>query len=262
MADVMSKIIDSNTRALELSCLVKAFGEKLAVDHLDLSVPAGTFFGLVGPNGAGKTTTLSMATGLLRPDSGTARIFGIDIWKEPTKAKALVGVLPDGLAMPERLSGREFLIYLGLLRCMDEKTIHNRVNELLALLDLDRTEDTLIIEYSTGMRKKIGIAAAILHNPRLLVLDEPFETVDPISVANIRSILQEFVKSGGTVIFSSHVMVLVEQLCSHVAIISRGKVVDSGTLPEVRNGCELEKRFIELAGDPLSGKEGLSWLRL
>src|SRR5689334_11713435 len=143
--------------ALEINGLTKRFGDKVAVDAVGLVVPRGSFFGLVGQNGAGKTTTLSMAVGLLRPDGGSARIFGEDVWTAPARAKALVGVLPDGLAMPERLTGREVLTYLGLLRGMSKDVVTRRAAELLAVLELDDAERTLVIEYSTGMRKKLGL---------------------------------------------------------------------------------------------------------
>ncbi|WP_414942875.1 ABC transporter ATP-binding protein [Amycolatopsis sp. cmx-11-51] len=220
------------TAALELSGLVKVFGVHRAVDGVDLTVPAGSFYGLVGPNGAGKTTSLLTAVGLLRPDEGTARVFGHDVWRDPLGAKELVGVLPDGLALPERLTGREFLTYLGLLRGLGEEMVVRRADELLAVFELDSTRAS-VLEYSTGMRKKISLAAALLHAPKLLVLDEPFEAVDPVSAATIRTILERFVAGGGSVILSSHVMVLVEQLCSHVGIIARGRVAAAGTLAEV-----------------------------
>ncbi|WET76725.1 ABC transporter ATP-binding protein [Amycolatopsis sp. QT-25] len=247
------------TAALELSGLVKVFGVHRAVDGVDLTVPAGSFYGLVGPNGAGKTTSLLMAVGLLRPDEGTARVFGHDVWRDPLDAKKLVGVLPDGLALPERLTGREFLTYLGLLRGLGEEMVGRRADELLAVLELDSSR-TSVLEYSTGMRKKISLAAALLHAPKLLVLDEPFEAVDPVSAATIRTILERFVAGGGSVILSSHVMVLVEQLCSHVGIIARGRVAAAGTLAEVREGRSLEARFIELAGASTGGQDGLAWL--
>ncbi|GHO56682.1 ABC transporter ATP-binding protein [Ktedonobacter robiniae] len=246
--------------ALQLTALSKTFDETIAVDSLDLSVPAGSFFGLVGPNGAGKTTALSMAVGLLRPDTGTARIFGIDIWKEPTQAKKLIGVLPDGLSMPERLTGREILTYFGLLRGLSASTVAQRAEELLSVLELTNTEHTLVIDYSTGMRKKIGLATALLHNPRLLILDEPLETVDPLSASTIKSLLRRFVASGGSVIFSSHVMALVEQLCDQVAVIASGRVIASGSLEQVRGGMTLEDRFIQLVGTRHEGDEELSWL--
>ncbi|MGC4785643.1 ABC transporter ATP-binding protein [Micromonospora zamorensis] len=248
------------TPALRLIGLSKAFGDKRAVDHIDLEVPGGSFFGLVGPNGAGKTTSLSMAVGLLRPDSGRAEIFGVDVWADPVRAKELIGVLPDGLGMPERLTGREVLTYLGLLRGMEPEAVAKRSQELLEVLELDRADSTLVLEYSTGMRKKIGLATALLHAPKLLVLDEPLEAVDPVSAATIKVILQRFVAAGGSVVFSSHVMPVVEQLCDHVAVVTGGRVVASGPLDEVRGGSSLENRFVDLVGgQPVSAGE-LSWL--
>ncbi|MCZ7373687.1 ABC transporter ATP-binding protein [Micromonospora chokoriensis] len=248
------------TPALRLIGLSKAFGDKRAVDHVDLEVPGGSFFGLVGPNGAGKTTSLSMAVGLLRPDSGRAEIFGVDVWADPVRAKELIGVLPDSLGMPERLTGREVLTYLGLLRGMEPEAVAKRSQELLEVLELDRADSTLVLEYSTGMRKKIGLATALLHAPKLLVLDEPLEAVDPVSAATIKVILQRFVAAGGSVVFSSHVMPVVEQLCDHVAVVTGGRVVASGPLDEVRGGSTLENRFVDLVGgQPVSAGE-LSWL--
>ena len=248
------------TPALEIDGLTKRFGDKLAVDDLSLRVPQGSFYGLVGQNGAGKTTTLSMAVGLLRPDDGRARIFGADVWSAPDEAKALVGVLPDGLAMPERLTGREVLTYLGLLRGLPRDEVSRRADELLAVLELDAAPDTLVIEYSTGMRKKIGLASALLHAPRLLVLDEPFEAVDPVSSATIKTILRGFVRGGGSIVLSSHVMALVEQLCDHVAVIDKGAVAAAGTLDEVRGAHSLEDTFVELVGEQDGGLKELSWL--
>ncbi len=246
--------------ALEMIGLRKSFGETVAVDGVNLAVPAGSFFGLVGPNGAGKTTALSMAVGLLRPDEGSARIFGVDVWDEPVRAKALIGVLPDGMAMPERLTGREVLTYLGLLRGLDEDTVAQRADDLLNVLELADSNRTLVIQYSAGMRKKIGLAAALLHSPRLLILDEPFEAVDPISASTVKAILQRFVTAGGSVIMSSHVMPLVEQLCDHVAVIAQGNVLATGPLDQVRDGVSLEERFVQLVGARIDGGEGLSWL--
>ncbi|GAA3794327.1 ABC transporter ATP-binding protein [Sphaerisporangium flaviroseum] len=248
------------TAALEISGLYKKFGEKVAVDHVDLNVPQGSFYGLVGQNGAGKTTTLSMAVGLLRPDGGSARIFGADVWSDPAKAKSLVGVLPDGMAMPERLTGREALTFLGLLRGLSREVVDQRAGELLSVLELDDAERTLVIEYSTGMRKKIGLATALLHAPRLLVLDEPFEAVDPVSAATIKTILRGFVAGGGSVVLSSHVMALVEQLCDHVGVIDKGKVAAAGPLDEVRGAGSLEDAFVSLVGTSDEGSKELSWL--
>ncbi|WP_374205790.1 ABC transporter ATP-binding protein [Crossiella sp. S99.2] len=252
--------IETDGPALRLSGLCKRFGETIAVDRVDLAVPRGSFFGLVGPNGAGKTTALSMAVGLLRPDAGTARIFGVEVWEDPVRAKALVGVLPDGLSLPERLTGRELLTYMGLLRGIDEVTVAARVAELLGVLELTGAERTLVVDYSAGMRKKIALATALLHGPRLLVLDEPFEAVDPVSASTIRVILQRFVAGGGAVVLSSHVMDLVERLCDHVAVIAGGRVVVAGPLAQVRGEGSLEERFVHLVGGRTGGGEGLSWL--
>ncbi|GIO13706.1 ABC transporter ATP-binding protein [Cohnella xylanilytica] len=249
-----------STPALELTGLYKAFGTKVAVDRVDLTVPAGSFFGLVGPNGAGKTTTLSMATGLLRPDRGTARVFGVDMWRQPVRAKELIGVLPDGLAMPERLKGREALRFMGLLRGLPESVVAERSRELLAVLDLQEAAEAYVGDYSTGMRKKIALAVALLHAPKLLVLDEPFEAVDPLSASTIKNILRRFAESGGSVVFSSHVMETVEQLCDSLAVIGQGKVRAAGPMEAVRAGRHLEERFAELVGGVAGGKEGLTWL--
>lgn len=248
------------TPALQLTGLVKAFGATTAVDHLDLTVSAGSFFGLVGPNGAGKTTTLSMAVGLLRPDAGRSAVFGVDVWQDPLAAKHLVGVLPDGLAFPERLTGRELLTYLGRLRGIPAGTLAGRVDELLDVFDLAGAERTLVLGYSAGMRKKIGLATALLHNPRLLVLDEPFEAVDPVSAITIRSILRRFVAGGGSIVLSSHAMALVEQLCDHVGVMDRGRVAAAGALDDVRQGRALEDAFVDLVGARQASGEELSWL--
>lgn len=246
---------------LALRELTKRFGQKVAVDHLSLDVPHGTMFGLLGPNGAGKTTTLSMATGLLRPDAGTAFIDGVDVWADPPAAKARMGVLPDGVRLFDRLTGAELLRYHGLLRGLPEVDVTSRAAELLAALDLTEAGSTLVIDYSAGMRKKIGLACALIHAPRLLLLDEPFEAVDPVSGETIREILRGFVASGGTVVLSSHVMELVESLCDRIAIVSDGRLLATGTLDEVRQGQPLQRRFLDLVGTHALGAESLSWLR-
>ncbi|MBC7591314.1 MAG: ATP-binding cassette domain-containing protein, partial [Salinibacterium sp.] len=198
--------------ALQITGLTKRFGEKLAVDNLDLTVPGGSFYGLVGPNGAGKTTTLSMATGLLRPDFGTISIHGVDVWSNLVEAKKLVGNLSDGVRLFDRLTGLQLVTYAGLLSGMTREVVVERAHDLLHLLDLESAAGTLVVDYSAGMTKKIALACALVHAPRLLVLDEPFESVDPVSAANIRDILDGFVKSGGTVIVSSHAMDLVQRM--------------------------------------------------
>ncbi|MQA82648.1 MAG: ATP-binding cassette domain-containing protein [Streptosporangiales bacterium] len=251
-----------DSTAFELDRLRKDFSGKLAVDDVSLAVPRGSFFGLVGPNGAGKTTALSMAVGLLRPTAGTARVLGVDVWDDPIAAKSALGVLPDGLALPERLTGAELLDYWGRLRGMDRQVIRSRTVELLRILELEEAEDlgAIVMEYSTGMRKKIGLATALLHSPKVLVLDEPYEAVDPVSARVLTKILRRFVAAGGSVVMSSHVMPLVEQLCDRVAIIAHGQVVADGTLDEVRAGGTLEDRFVALVGErDLAGGE-LAWL--
>jgi ABC-2 type transport system ATP-binding protein len=246
--------------ALEIAGLTKQFATTVAVDALSLTVPRGSFFGLVGPNGAGKTTALSMAVGLLRPDAGRVAIFGHDVWSDPARAKELVGVLPDGLSLPERLTGRELLTFTARLRGLDRATAAARADELLRVLELTDAEQTMVIDYSAGMRKKVGLATALLHGPRLLVLDEPFEAVDPVSASTIRTILRRFVAAGGSVVLSSHVMALVEALCDHVAVITHGHVVAAGPVADVRGAGSLEDAFVHLVGGHVGGGEGLSWL--
>ncbi len=252
--------MESPPPALSLTGLRKSFGRTIAVAGIDLDIPAGSFYGVVGPNGAGKTTTLSMATGLLKPDAGRVLIAGIDLWREPEHAKPLLGVLPDGLRTFDRLTGAELISYAGLTRGLDAATVRARRDDLLAALDLASAGTTLVADYSAGMTKKIGLACALIHAPRVLVLDEPFEAVDPVSATAIRAILLSFVKGGGTVVMSSHVMALVERVCDRVAIIGSGRILAEGTLDEVRAGADLEARFVSLVGDGATTQE-LEWLR-
>ena len=246
--------------ALEAIGLTKQFGQTTAADLFSLVVPAGSTFGLVGPNGAGKTTAIAMAVGLLRPDGGTARIFGHDVWSHPAAALNLVGVLPEGLAFPEWLSARELLIYYGLLRGIERAVVVQRTDELIAILELESVAGEPVIDYSTGMRKQIGLAAALLHIPRLLVLDEPFENVDPVSATTIRSILERFRNAGGTIIMSSHSMPLVESLCDHVAVINDGRVLAAGTMGRVLGGESLDAVFVRLVGSRPLERGDLAWL--
>jgi ABC-2 type transport system ATP-binding protein len=246
--------------ALALRGLAKSFDGKVAVGGVNLDVPAGSFYGLLGPNGAGKTTTLSMAVGLLRPDAGRAWVLGHDVWTDPVEAKRLLGVLPDGVRLFDRLSGAELLAYHGLLRGMDPDVVDQRARELLDVLALTDAGRTLVVDYSAGMKKKIGLACALLHGPRLLVLDEPFEAVDPVAAALIRDILHRYGQGGGTVIFSSHVMEVVERLCTHVAILAQGAIKRVGTLDTVRAGRSLEDVFVEVVGGRTTTGEELAWL--
>lgn len=239
----------AETPAVRVEGLWKRFGEHTAVAGIDLVLPAGKFIGLVGPNGAGKTTTLSMVTGLLRPDLGRIEIGGRDVWRDPVEVKSRIGVLPEGLRLFERLSGRELLAYTGRLRGLPGEEVDSRATQLLDVLDLAGAQHKLVIDYSTGMRKKIGLAAALLHNPEVLFLDEPFEGVDPVSAQTIRGVLERYTGSGATVVFSSHVMELVESLCDWVAVMAAGTIRAQGTLAEVRGDApSLQNAFLELVG--------------
>ncbi len=248
------------TSAVTLQGLYKAYGQTLAVNNLWLEIPAGSLYAMVGPNGAGKTTTLSMATGLLTLDSGRALVHGVDVWAEPVRAKALIGVLPDGLRTFDRLNGLELVTYSGLLRGTDRDTVVRRATELLHVLELWEAGTTMVADYSAGMRKKVHLACALVHSPSVLVLDEPFEAVDPVSAQTIQAILTDFVRAGGTVVISSHVMATVERLCDHVAVINAGRVVAAGIVAEVADGMDLDQRFAQLVGARVR-TEGLSWLR-
>jgi ABC-2 type transport system ATP-binding protein len=246
--------------ALKVADLAKTFGVKRAVDGLSLEVPQGAMYGLVGPNGAGKTTTLSMITGLLRPDSGTVEVLGHDVWSDPVAAKALIGVLPDGLHVFDRLSGRELIRYVAQLRGLDRRVAGTRAEELLSALGLADDAELLVCDYSAGMTKKIGLACALVHAPRLLILDEPFEAVDPVSADMVQQILAAYVASGGTVLLSSHVMELVERLCDSLAIVAHGRVQAAVTLDDVRQGESLTDRFLDLVGARHLESESLAWL--
>jgi ABC-2 type transport system ATP-binding protein len=214
--------------------LRKTFGPKVAVERVDLDVAPGSFFGIVGPNGAGKTTTLRMATGLLRPDAGQVWVDGIDVWADPVAAKRDIGVLPEDLALFERLTGRELLMFHGALRDLDPKIVDERSDELLDLLGLTEAADTLVVDYSHGMRKKLVLAAALLHAPKLLFLDEPFEAIDPVSARAIRNLLAHFTSTGSTIVWS-------------------------GPLETLRAGGSLEDAFVALIGESEARQE-LSWL--
>lgn len=244
---------------LSLSGLVKRFGDNVAVDGVSLDVRRGSFYGIVGPNGAGKTTTLSMVTGLLRPDAGRILVHGVDAWADPVKAKRTIGVLPDKLRLFDRLTGAQLLYYSGTLRGLKNDVVRSRSADLAKALGIEDALNRLVADYSAGMTKKIALAAAMIHSPRLLVLDEPFESVDPVSAANVIDILQRYVSAGGTVVLSSHGMDLIQRVCDSVAIIVRGRVLAAGTVDEVRGEETLEERFVELAGGRKAA-EGMEWL--
>jgi ABC-2 type transport system ATP-binding protein len=249
--------------------LTRLFGDKLAVDHIDLAVQPGEFYGFLGPNGAGKSTTIKMLVGLLRPTQGTSRICGIDLWQDPLAAKQLLGVLPEGLNLYERLTAREFIRFAGAMYNLPAAEIQRRAEELLDLMDLTQDADKLIIDYSHGMRKKTALAAAMIHAPRVLFLDEPFEGVDAISGRAIRDVLQQLLRRGTTIFFSSHILEVVERLCTRLAVIANGRLVAEGTIPELRvragESSTLEEIFLQAVAD--NGHETapprertLSWL--
>ncbi len=248
--------------------LSRTFGQKVAVNNLTLAVRRGEFFGFLGPNGAGKSTTIKMLVGQMRPTSGTATVVGFDVWRDPLRARAAMGVLPETLNLYDRLSGREFLQLAGNLYSVPRKEVFARSEQLLDVLALREDAATLIADYSVGMRKKIALAAALIHRPEVLFLDEPFEGVDPVSSRVIRNILRDLTTSGTTVFFSSHIMEVVERLCTRVGIINHGVLVAEGTLDDLRqrarvNGDQasstLEDVFLQVVGADTE-RGGLSWL--
>src|SRR5215813_11805443 len=214
--------------------LTRTFGQKIAVNNVNLQVRRGEFFGFLGPNGAGKSTTIKMLTGLMRPSTGTAHVAGVDVWQDPLKVRALMGVLPEYLNLYERLSGREYIRFSGRMYGVPDSDTKRRTEELLAILDLTNDADKLIVDYSVGMRKKTALAAAIIHRPQVLFLDEPFEGIDPVSSRVIRDILKDLTRHGTTIFFSSHIMEVVERLCTRVGIINQGVLVAEGAVQELR----------------------------
>jgi len=258
-ASVLGALPGSSGNAVVVTGLTKAFGAAVAVDGLDLVVPAGTFFGLVGPNGAGKTTALSMIAGLLAPDRGSVVIAGEDVTRHPHRAKRRLGILPDRLRTFDRLTGRQLLVYHGLLRRLDRAVAEKRADDLARAFHFTAALSRPVADYSLGMTKKVMLAAAMIHAPRVLVLDEPFESVDPVSSAAIVEVLRSYVGAGGTVLLSSHGMELVERVCDRVAVMVAGQVLAQGTVDEVRGELTLEQRFAQLSGE-IGDVESLEWL--
>lgn len=248
------------TYPLRIGGLTKWFGNTLALNQLTLDVPAGSCFGLVGPNGSGKSTTLRSVIGLVRYDHGTIQVCGHDLSDNLQLARSLMGVVLDPLQLFERLTAREFLATIGELRGLDAELVNERGGQLLDTLQLSEDADRQIAGYSHGMRKKTSLAAALLHRPRLLLLDEPFEGVDPISARTMRSMLDRFRSGGGTVVLSSHVMDLVERLCDYTGVIHRGQVVATGRTDVLRNGRRLEDAFIDVVGASEVDDQSLAWL--
>ncbi|HET6440418.1 MAG TPA: ABC transporter ATP-binding protein [Anaeromyxobacter sp.] len=248
--------------AIETHGLTRLFGEKAAVSELALSVPAGAFYGFLGPNGAGKSTTIKMLTGLLAPSGGRARVLGLDLSTDLLGVKKRIGVVPDGLGLFERLSGAEQLRIHGQLYGLPRAEAARRAEELLAALELASDAGKLVGEYSHGMKKKLALACALIHGPRLLFLDEPFEGIDALAVSGIRRLLVDLVARAAVTIFlTSHVLEVVERLVTHVGIIREGRLVAQGSLEEVRGTGSLEEVFIRMVGEERTDPAALSWLR-
>jgi ABC-2 type transport system ATP-binding protein len=250
--------------AIETRMLRRLFGDHAAVDGIDLAVPTGSFYGFLGPNGAGKSTTIKCLTGLLRPTSGDMRILGIDPLRDAVEVKRRIGVVPEDLALFDRLTARETLAFVGRVHGLDEKSLARRTDELLDVMTLADASETLVADYSHGMRKKLSLAAALLPAPRALFLDEPFEGIDAIASRQVKDLLHSFVGRGGTIFLTSHVLEIVERLCDHIGVIARGKLVAQGTLAELRAGGaaggSLEETFLGLVGAGAHQTASLDWL--
>ncbi len=242
--------------------LVRRFGKSVAVDHLDLRIEPGEFYGLIGQNGAGKTTTIKMIVGLLRPSAGKAGVAGFETWKDPIEVKKRIGVLPEEFNLYERLTGAELLDFAAAMHAVPRLDAVERRDELLELLDLADSATKLVGDYSRGMRKKVALAAAIIHRPEVLFLDEPFEGVDAVSARTIQQLLQRYTRQGATIIFSGHEMHLVERLCTRVGIMVEGRMAMEDT-PEglcATMGAEtVEDAFIAAVGRNAEN-QGLAWL--
>lgn len=236
--------------AIRTEGLTRNFSGKLAVDQVDLDVACGTFYGFLGPNGAGKSTTIKMLTGLLQPTAGTIEVLGKNMLnpRESLEVKRLIGVIPENLALFDNLTAMEYLTFVGRIHGLERELIRRRSKELLDLLALEDDPKKMSMDFSHGMRKKLSLAAALLHRPKLLFLDEPFEGVDAVASRTIRELLMQFTANGGTVFLTSHVLEIVERLCTHVGIIVSGQLVTQSSLHELTDGGSLESAFIRAAG--------------
>ncbi|MFP4500557.1 MAG: ABC transporter ATP-binding protein [Candidatus Hydrogenedentota bacterium] len=246
--------------AIETEGLTKHFDAVRAVDGLDLAVERGSFYGFLGPNGAGKSTTMKMLTGILAPTAGSVRLLGRDLAREPLAIKQHIGVVPEELCLFENLTAREYLTFVGRMYRMNRDDVRRRSDELLALFGLEGQEATLTLEFSHGMKKKLSLAAALIHDPELLFLDEPFEGIDAITSRVIRRVLERVVQRGATIFLTSHILEVVEKLCSHVGIIHRGRLAVQGPLGELTGGEGLERVFVDTVGAEDQAAIGLSWL--
>lgn len=250
------------TLAIETNGLTRRFGEVCAVDGLDLRVATGQFYGFLGPNGAGKSTTIKMLTGLLAPTSGTMHILGTDL-SNTLRARDIrrrIGVVPENLALFDNLTAREYLTFIGRMYLLPPETIRDRCQELLVMMNLESEEKKLTLEFSHGMKKKLALAAALIPNPDLLFLDEPFEGVDAVASRVLRDTLKRCVQRGATVFLTSHVLEIVEKLCSEVGVIARGKLVYQASMEEIRETGSLEERFLAAVGGDQGETQKLSWL--
>jgi ABC-2 type transport system ATP-binding protein len=224
--------------AIAAHALTRTFDTFTAVDHVDLIVEPGQFFGFLGPNGAGKSTTIKMLTGLLAPTSGSIQLLGQDLLANPVDVKRYIGVVPEGMALFGKLTATEYLTFVGRMYGLDKPTTKQRTEELLEFMGLANEPKKLIADYSHGMGKKLALAAAVIHGPKVLFLDEPFEGVDAIAANTLKTMLQNMIHRGATIFLTSHVLEIVERLCSHIAIIHRGHIVANGSLDELRAGVQ------------------------
>jgi ABC-2 type transport system ATP-binding protein len=271
--------------AISTEHLTRRFGGLVAVEDVNLRVAPGQFFGFLGPNGAGKSTTIKMLTGLLAPSAGKIEILGLTLAGASVSIKRQIGVVPEGMALFGRLTGAEYLNFVGRMYGLDRETAAKRASELLEFMQLTDQPKALVTDYSHGMQKKLALAAAVIHGPKILFLDEPFEGVDAIASGTLKAMLQRMIARGATIFLTSHVLEIVERLCSHVAIIHRGKLVAQGSLEELRAGVEaqaaaalppgvtsdelassggekltLEQIFLRIVGGSRSAEQELSWL--
>ena len=249
--------------AVETRGLTRDFGSTRAVAGVDLSVPAGSFYGFLGPNGAGKSTTIKCLTGLLKPTAGTMRILGIDPVADPVAVKRRIGVVPEDLALFDRLTAEETLAFIAQVHGIDATTARNRSADLLKLMDLESSATKLVTDFSHGMRKKLSLAAALLPAPRLLFLDEPFEGIDAVASRQIKDLLLSFVSRGGTIFLTSHILEIVERLSTHIGVIAKGRLVAQGSIAELRGSGgrqTLEELFITLVGGEARPQAMLDWI--
>lgn len=256
----MGTVMTDESPAIAVRDLRKTYGQKPAVDGLTLTVPRGCFFGFLGPNGAGKTTTIRMLMGLAPPTSGTIEILGLPMPERDVEIKSRIGLVPDESLLFDHLTGVEFVEFVGRMYRLPAATARERARELITLFELDSTSRKLIGEYSKGMRKRVAMAASLIHRPQLFLMDEPFEGVDAVGARLMKEILLDQVRQGATIFLTSHVLEVVERLCDRVAIIHEGRLVVEGTMSELRTGTEtLEDIFVRVVGAARTG-DALEWL--